>query len=256
MKKNSRSKLNKGKTLGIVAATLATISLAGVGYASWTIADNGKKTDTGKVTVGVGDVIDGRTVSMDNVTMSDGTLSFVASGKQTTLSDGKKYIFTGNPSKEDLTFKVKFSVTTSLLKKATDFLTIQFGYKIQNYDANATSGISYCIKTGYIKSAQSVTDEDGIGTTKYAVQEKTITEWTDNKDGTYTSTALCETSFSFAWGSYFNNKNPFVLVSGDAGNKHNDNDIIKGLKEFHDQINNTNFNVDLKISKVDTDINA
>ena len=246
MKKNSRSKLNKGKTLGVVAATLATISLAGVGYASWNIADNGKKEDTGDVTVEVGDVVDGRTVSVESfgpTTENSVTDTLKFDSKPRNDEPGKTYLFSNvDKNNEDL------SVTMDLKVKALDTSlknnTVYYGVRINGYDES--KGFGLAIKNNWIVKPSNL----GISTTSYPTNTSGTLTGTADANGFITGTI--KITITFTWGALFNSKNPieWVVDSGknnvEGQSKVSDTEIINAVKEMKTTL--TSLMLDVKVS--------
>lgn len=253
MKKNSRSKLNKGKTLGIVAASLATISLAGVGYASWTIADAGKKEDTGTISVSAGDVVNGSTVSIVSFKshLTDGkvdTLKF--DSRPRSNKPDETYLFSNVTEKnEDL--EVKMDLEVKALKSSLTDNKVYYGVKINGYDEN--NGFGLAIKNKWIANPSN------LGTTEYPTTPTisgTISGEPDT-DGFITDTI--SVTITFTWGALFKNTNPidWVVGSGEKVSegqekKVTDAQIIKAVKDLHDTLSpspsSSSLTLDVKVS--------
>lgn len=237
MKKNSRSKLNKGKTLGIVAATLATISLAGVGYASWNIVDNGKKTYTGVVNVTIGEVVDGSTVSIVSFApQTSDILRFDSRPREDEM--GKTYLFSNVTEKnEDLS--VTMNLTVKALASSLTNRTVYYGVKINGY--NETNGFGLAIKNNWIAKP------GNLGTTTYPTNTSGNISSTADDNGYIIGTI--NIIINFTWGGFFNNTNPidWAAGSGNSAEGKADTDIIKAVRDLHTALSSS-LKLDVKVS--------
>lgn len=201
-------KLNKGKFVGVIAAALSTVSLMGVGFASWIITGTSPLTDVGNIEVTVGEIKDSGVVFDGTPTMKDGALVFDADGSQT--SGG--LIDAGDATnKEDMKFTVQYKV-----KVYTDVASS--GWKVNAKLVDNTDGVlNTAVKEAkYIayptaSKALDLTEKDIFN------QDMTSGSTTDIKvtttTGTGFSTYEVTQTFTFTWGEAFNNVNP-VQVTG------------------------------------------
>ena len=202
------NKFNKGKLIGVVAASLSTISLMGVGFASWII--KGEVADTvGNINVQVGDVVDQRIqVVKEKDTPSSGSLVFDS------VADGEGSI-TSTEKKESLSFRIFYKVKVA--KSVTNF-------KVK---AQWTPGknISSAITKQYIVSPFETDPIEVAGKTAVGKPGSTTAEHVttagyhpdapsaSTTEGDFTVYSYT-TQFDFAWGSAFGGANP-VYEKGD-----------------------------------------
>ena len=194
------NKLNKGKLIGVVAASLSAVSLMGVGFASWVISGDDKKT-TGKIAVTVGEIEDKRVVFfVVPVVGDDNAVKFDA--------DSTKYsgglITAGANSVEDLTFNVTYTVKA--YKSATNW-SVSAKLIGTNY-ANAVAAKYIEMPTTLSTAGATALTKPAEGSTTGDVKV-TITEETE-----YTTYAVDQT-FTFKWGEAFNKTNPCNVKNGE-----------------------------------------
>ena len=97
------NKFNKGKLIGIVAASLSAVSLMGVGFASWIVAGTEGSAAANNITVTVADVQDQRvTITEAKVATNNNTINFDANGNGLLKPSGN--------AAEDLTFGIEFKL--------------------------------------------------------------------------------------------------------------------------------------------------
>lgn len=194
------NKLNKGKLIGVVAASLSAVSLMGVGFASWVISGDDKKT-TGEIAVTVGEIEDKRVVfSVDPAVGSDLKVQFDADSKYT----AGDLIGVGSNSQEDLTFNVTYTVKA--YKSATNWsvsaklIGTNYAEAVAAKYIDMPTTLSTTGATALTKPTESSTTGD---------VKVTITEATE-----YTTYAVDQT-FTFKWGEAFNKTNPCNVKTGD-----------------------------------------
>lgn len=200
------NKLNKGKLVGVVAASLSAVSLMGVGFAAWVI--NGTTPDTtGDISVTVAAIEDNRII-VESATPK-GNLVFEAASEDTSGTIHTK----PNSPTPVLNFKVAYTV--KLGKGLSDF---NINAKWTLGTDSASIALGQAIANRYLASPLSTSDvlvstKAGHGTA-YGAD-------TDNKTHTNifsTATAASgvdgfsvynvETVFHFAWGSKTESRNP------------------------------------------------
>ena len=195
------NKFNKGKLIGVVAASLSAVSLMGVGFASWIVTGTKGSAAEGDITVSVAEVQDQRfTITEAKVAADNNTINFDANGDGGLLKPSRTVA-------EDLTFGIEFKlklganarnsfsgikayVTGSELLSAvnSNFVTLPAGvYKDEATMKAATSN-------AYVYSAGELPTNGG----------------TANDDGSTTYTITKE--LTMGWGSAFNNVNPAKLT--------------------------------------------
>lgn len=202
------NKLNKGKLVGVVAASLSAVSLMGVGFAAWIINGTTPGT-TGDISVTVAAIEDKRIIVES--AKSEGNLVFEAASEDTSGTIQAK----PNSSAPVLNFKVAYTV--KLGKGLSDF---NINAKWTLGADSASIALGQAITNRYLASPLSASDvlvstKAGHGT-EYSAD-------TDNKTHINifsTATAKAdpdvdgfsvynvETVFHFAWGSKTESRNP------------------------------------------------
>lgn len=201
------NKLNKGKLIGVVAASLSAVSLMGVGFASWVIKGETPDT-TGDISVTVANVEDNRII-VEDATPTGGLVFEAAEGDN--LGDIRTKSESPAPV---LNFKVVYTV--KLGKGLSDF-NIKAKWTLGTETASVALGTA--ITNHYLDSPLmttedvSVSTKDGHGTVYTpGANNKTSTNIysTSNpiSDVDGFSVYSVETVFHFAWGSKTENKNP------------------------------------------------
>ena len=209
------NKLNKGKLVGVVAASLSAVSLMGVGFAAWVINGTTPGT-TNDISVTVAAIEDNRIIVKS--AKADGNLVFEAASGDT---DGKIQTKSESPAPV-LNFKVAYTVKlgkglsnfniNAKWTLGTDSASVALGTAISNnYLASplSTSDVLVSTKTNY-GTAYSDDAENKTHTNIYS----TSTQGTDDTNGF--SVYNIETSFHFAWGKKTETKNPSYYDDTDA----------------------------------------
>lgn len=237
------NKFNKGKLIGVVAASLSAVSLMGVGFASW-IINGTTPADTGNINVEVGTIDDQRIKVVGSPTIT-GQLSFDAAQD----SEGK---ITSTANHETLSFSVNYQVEVK--NSALDF----------KVDATWTPGThmnSFLNEKSYISSPFKNSDGNDIklevagkeakGTAGSTAPDTHVTTTGFHTDAPTVSTAddvttyTCKTTFYFGWGTAFNSMNP--VYEGGLGT----DGIINALTELQ-SLKNETFTITLTPSVVTT----
>ncbi len=203
------NKFSKGKTIGIVAASLAAVSLIGVGFSTWII--NTKNTETtGDISVTVADTKD-ISIKIDNVSVTDATVVFDADEAKMNAVTGH-LLSCSKGDKEDLSFTISYDVTVGV-----DAESWQIMAAIDD-SANGTGGkfktavetrkyISLPTTLGITTGVECLNQSSVTGT-GLTVNEKTTTD-TTKKAYTVSQT------FTFSWGLAFAKKNPVEVTASD-----------------------------------------
>lgn len=219
------NKFNKGKLIGIVAASLSAVSLMSVGFASWLI-EGKQEGKTNGITVDVGAVTDNR-ISITGVSVEEGTIAFDAAAKDTSGAILKK---TG-VGVEDLSFTIKYTVNnTNANNKFHVFAYIETDNQVAF--TNATHAEKQLItmptalnitETGTPVNSVSFTG-DALTFANGAVRE---TGQTGNDTVTVTQT------FTFGWGKAFGGFNPSAVLTStkvyDIKNKKDDTNATEDI---------------------------
>lgn len=196
------NKLNKGKLIGVVAASLSAVSLMGVGFASWVISGGDTKT-TGNINVTVGEIEDKRVVfSVDPIVGSDSEVKFDADSKYT-----GGLIGAGTNSKEDLTFNVTYTVKADNSIQNWSVSAKLIG---TNYDKAVADGAKYIVMPETLSSAGAT-----ALTKPTADSTSDDLQVTLNKKATEYTTYAVVQKFTFKWGEAFNNTNPCNVKEGE-----------------------------------------
>lgn len=194
------NKLNKGKLIGVVAASLSAVSLMGVGFASWVISGGDTKT-TGNINVTVGEIEDKRVVFSDLPAVgSDNEVKFDA---DSTKSSGG-LITAGAGSVEDLTFNVTYTVKA--YKSAPNW-SVSAKLIGTNYEQAVTAKyikMPTTLSTAGATALSKPTESSATGDVKV-----TITQ------GTEYTTYQVDQTFTFEWGEAFKSTNPCNVKAGE-----------------------------------------
>ena len=208
------NKLNKGKLIGVVAASLSAVSLMGVGFASWVITGT-KPGTTGDISVIVSNVEDNRII-VEGAT-ADGSLVFEAASGDTggTIQTKPK-----SPTPV-LNFKVVYTV--KLGKGLSDF-NIKAKWTLGTDEASLALGTA--ITNEYLASPLSTSDtlvstsaghgnvysDDADKKTHTNIYSQSTKETDSNGFSVYS----INTFFHFAWGKKTETKNPSYYDDTDA----------------------------------------
>lgn len=219
------NKFNKGKLIGVVAASLSAISLMGVGFASWIITGNNEvSTDQLKITVA--DIQDER-ITISGIS-STGSLSFDADP-----ADNSGNIRADSGSSCSLSFSVTYTVTpgdavsVGGINAKFDLIS---GHKGDTADVDA---LKKSITDGVIvapwDSTQLGKAYETIYTETSPTKKHTNGGNTFNLISTTKNNTSYTTTFLFVWGDSYNNQNP--SYKDDADSFANSLDALKKLKE-------------------------
>lgn len=228
-------KIHKGRLFGILALSAATIAVASVGFATWVLSGttNGK---TGNVSVTVADVVDNRLEiknaaaqkSSSDTTAATLVFDAVPSGSETT---GGGTIFsqgTGSAT-ESLSFYVKYDLVVG--ESITDMSKV-----------SVAATLSFASSSGS-ETLDSINSYESSTLLNIPSSFTTISN-TSTSTGTGTKTYAQGFTVTFAWGAYFNNKNPYLLTSSDV-NDTKTVDKYKGALQQLKKLDSGNFTVTL-----------
>lgn len=235
------NKFNKGKTLGIVAASLASVALVGVGFSTWIIGTTQGATTDSSISVTVADTKD-YSVVISNAKV-DGKNNSVKFDAQHTKKGTNSILSCGDKDTEDLSFAITYDV-----KVGTD---------VQNWGIMAaivdTSGK---FKTAvdnrkYIELPSTL----GIGTGVKCLDQSSTTNTSSGLTVGDKSPITVTQEFTFKWGAAFNNKNPVEVVvnediwTGSASEKADAPKLTKNTKDMKD-LNLPAFTIQLSVGTV------
>lgn len=240
MIKRSRSKKYIYCSIG-----LAVIAVATVGFSSWIL--NGSVTeDSADINVLIEDTLDRTTVleySKDTAG-NDLNIIFDYDKNPERASERNPYIIfdDGDTNTQDLTFTVVYTLKAN----ATSDIALNSGnYQIALVFDETSRSTFEALKTGndyYIDFACLGNEAGWTFTLPTASgdivhsQNKATTNVTYSSDS---KLATIKSTFTFAWGSYFNNDNPCYYTG---------EDYIERLKNFSNSVQNKDFNINLKIT--------
>lgn len=214
------SKFSKSKIIGVATVSLAAVSLLGVGFSTWILNPTTQTADA-NVTVTVANVIDNRITL--SASASDGKVVFDCGG---VVKQGNGPIKTSTDAEnEDLVFKVKYTVKGT--ENSTFFNDPSNKVRIKMTLGGSIGTILGENGKGYTYATLSAKVSDGT--------EQTITSpefsWTEDVTRFWTDR---EVTFTFAWGTAFNSKNPVSFDDTDVvtttDQERNVNTVIADLK--------------------------
>ena len=199
------NKFNKGKLIGVVAASLSAVSLMGVGFASWIITGN-DPVDAGNISVEVADVHDQRLViSGAKVDTSFNKVRFDA---DKTVKEGQ-FLTASDDADVQMSFKITYTVTNY---NATQPFTIsayltdtngKYGLVTNNEHHLIVMPTNLGIGESEKKEAVKFTGKGNPIATDGTVNPAS------GSNGVYNVTQ----TFTFAWGTAFAEMNPSQVTS-------------------------------------------
>ncbi len=202
------NKFSKGKTIGIVAASLAAVSLIGVGFSTWIIQT---KTDAtvSDISVTVADTKDISVAITEAAVDSDNnSVKFDADKNQKVDAS---ILSCGDSDAEDLSFAITYKVTlgenvgTWQIKAAVEDTNSKFSTAV-----NTKKYIKMPEKLG-IKTGNECLNQDSATNADPGL---TVTK--EDQDATTKKTTITVTqTFTFGWGEAFASKNPVAVTKGD-----------------------------------------
>lgn len=201
-------KINKGKLIGFVAASLSAVSLMGVGFASWVLTGTNNMDTTGNITVNVGDVEDKRVLIQSAVVdANNNTVAFDANSK----GSGDLGIEGTGDQAEDRTFSLTYVV------RVHNGMTSAWNVKAQ-LTGNADNYKTAVNKKKYITMPMEIgLDAEKISVSSTSTDQAgklTIDKSTDSATTGYTDWKVNQT-FKFGWGDAFAGKNPVNITKND-----------------------------------------
>ena len=233
------NKFNKGKVIGLACASLAAVSLVGVGFSSWVIST--KNTETiGNVYVAVADTIDKR-ITISEANVSDKTINFDCN-KDDTFGDIQ---FSGTGDGEDLSFTITYNVTLGSNLPEGEYQGIQAYYTMGTDSSESGPNKTFSSLLGNNYFTMPIGNSSDKAT---KISDGTKTKPADNKNLSTASNVTTTIStvssnptvisysstFSLAWGSFFNGYNPGECLEGNNNkNKRTVDEVITALQELY-----------------------
>ena len=199
------NKFNKGKLIGVVAASLSAVSLMGVGFATWIIGTR-TTTDNGDISIVADDV---KYQSL-KVSVDFGTDGITLAEIGDPAAEGSYFTYTGE-KKGDLTVNAKFTFTIGKDFDETDFNNtynvIDFAIADTTSETNAADYVDNKVADG----AAYTRTEGTKGLTYFELPDSvtgfnyTSLGFTATPDNNLTKTATKDVPLQFKWGSLFGN---------------------------------------------------
>lgn len=203
------SKLSKGRITGIVACSLAAVSLAGVGFATWVVGTR-EESNTAGVTVKADNVsYESLTITADFTGSGlDNTIALAGKAEQNTATPISYRATDNNNLVEDLKIKGKFTITVG------NGIDLTKEYKDISFSIASGSEIDNKIATyGNKLTAAHVSDADLVYfdcPTALAISDFTQDTSTSSS---YFKTYTKEVDLNFTWGNFFKGTGDSVTVS-------------------------------------------
>lgn len=220
------NKFNKGKLIGVVAASLSAVSLMGVGFASWIITGN-NEVSTEQIQITVANIQDKR------ITISDinknGSILFDADPKDTSGD-----IKASSGSNCSLSFTVSYKVTPVSNEVSVGEINAKF--ELISGHTDNTTDVDALKASITDKVIVAPWDTEKLGTAYETIYTETAPrkEHTNGDQkfdliSTTKSNTSYTTTFSFVWGDSYNNQNP--SYKDDPDSFANSLAALKKLKE-------------------------
>lgn len=220
------NKFNKGKMIGVVTAALSTVSLMGVGFASWVITGN-NEASTDSIEIAVADIQDKR-ITIDGISKT-GSISFDADP-----ADKSGDIQASDGSVCSLSFTVSYTVTPG---NAVTVGGINAKFELISGKSSGTADVDALkasITNGVIVAPW---DTEKLGTdyeSIYTASSPKKIHTNDSKTFNLISTTISNstsytTTFSFVWGDSYENNNP--SYKDDANSLEGSLTALRTLKE-------------------------
>ena len=203
------NKFNKGKLLGVVAASLSAVSLMGVGFATWIIGI--QKTDVEQNITITADTVEYKSLKV--AVVFEGELKLAETG--TTKDTSKNFGYDGN-GKGNLEVKAHFTFTFGKDFKEADFTELCSKINFTIIPASGT------YKDNKVEKGNAFTRDDNATAeyTYFAAPAAVGITWGDiHFSTTSDENALTKVSnvvdkpVTFTWGTLFGNTNPMAYYN-------------------------------------------
>ena len=206
------NKFNKGKLIGVVAASLSAVSLMGVGFASWVLTGN-NEVSTDQIEIGVADIQDKR-ITISGISKT-GSIKFDADSADT---DGA--IQGDTDSVCSLNFVVNYTVTPGTNATVGG---INAKFELISGQASGSADVD-ALKTSITNRViVAPWDTENLGkayetiyTTSSPKKQHTNGSEKFNLISTTVSETNYSTTFSFVWGDSYGNRNPSYKDDADS----------------------------------------
>ena len=200
------NKLDKGKKVGIIAASLASVALIGVGFSSWVIGFQNKETN-GEVGVSADDV-KYKSLTLSAKVESNDTLYLAGKASSSTTNSPISFDKGTDGKEEDLKVKVTFTISVGKDFTLSDLESISFAFDndsqyIDNTvaeDGNKLKTIHTGSNLTYLEAPESLKNltfdsSSTEGSSKFNLDELT-------KDANLRKYTM-EKELEFHWGTFF-----------------------------------------------------
>lgn len=199
------NKFNKGKTLGIVAASLASVALVGVGFSTWIIQSTQDNTTSTGVSVEVGETKN-QSVKITEATVKEGALKFDADKAKhdnVIKNKGTPLLTCNSGDTEDLSFTLTYKISTENVSNWTINAAIvdASADKFSDADSNKYIELPTTLGIDEAHAAECLNQSSSTG------NGLTVNNTTDQ--------IVVEQTFTFTWGKAFAKKNPVEVVATD-----------------------------------------
>ncbi len=207
------NKFNKGKSIGIVAASLAAVSLMGVGFATWIIGT--RTTDANNEISIVADDVQYKSLKV-SVAFTN-TIKLAENG---TASSGDYFSYEGNG---DGNLKVSAKFTFTFGKDFTaddyDFTKIHFTIEDATDDFVDNKVASNAVSLTQRQNSEGLTYFDAPTDLNLSTSDEDFGEIVKPEGDTLTSTKEITRNIDFKWGSMFGNESPLTYYNKEIANK-------------------------------------
>ncbi len=208
------NKFNKGKTIGIVAASLAAVSLMGIGFSTWIINTKSDPTSVGDISVTVADTTN-ISVTISEASVVDSIVKFDADHSKHT-SDS--LLNCGDNDTEDLTFSLKYTVTVG-----TDASKWEIKAAIDDTSTAGNGKFTSAVSAKYFTLPDTLGIKTDTDSSKVCLNQSsttgtnglTISSTDGTLGGTTTKIYTVTQTFTFAWGEAFAKMNPVAVTATD-----------------------------------------
>lgn len=205
------NKLEKGKKIGIVTASLASVALIGVGFSAWVIGFQNKETN-GQVSV-TADEVKYKSLTLSATVKKDDTLYLAGKSTPSTTTGPISFEKEEENKVEDLNVEVTFTISVGKNFNLKDLKSISFAFDDSNTyvdnkvetDENKLTSIRTGSDFSYIEAPETIENlafvesssgESSSGdSSKFTLDQKTSSA--NIKKYTLTKTLV------FHWGTFF-----------------------------------------------------
>lgn len=200
------NKLDKGKKVGIIAASLASVALIGVGFSSWVIGFQNKETN-GEVSVSADDV-KYKSLTLSAAVEKNDTLFLAGKSSSSTTNSPISFDKGTDGKEEDLKVKVTFTISVGKDFTLSDLESVSFAFDsdteyVDNKVADNGNKLT-SIHTGtdltYLEAPESLTNLSFDNSTSDSSSKFTLDEST--KDANLKKYTM-EKELEFHWGTFF-----------------------------------------------------